>query len=153
MPPDPHSTDPTQAEVQQILSLTVSPSEETLVAATERSQLYNIALSSAELSKGRDENRRQAYALEHMNLFLLVFHIMQLLFQEVFISYCLNLLTPGEQALFEPLVHSFHSEGVTGLDICIRKPLIATCSLDCSVRIWNYETKYVFFQNLDCLPC
>ena len=27
-----------------------------------------------------------------------------------------------------------------GLDVCIRKPLIATCSLDRSVRIWNFET-------------
>merc|ERR1719494_598157 len=26
------------------------------------------------------------------------------------------------------------------MDVCIRKPLIATCGLDKSVRIWNYET-------------
>ncbi|XP_039259037.2 cilia- and flagella-associated protein 57-like isoform X2 [Styela clava] len=107
VPPDPHSTDPLQAETQQVLSLTVSPSEESLVAATDHSQLYSIALSSAELSK-------------------------------------------GDQAYFEPLVHSFHSSGVTGLDVCIRKPLIATCSADRSVRIWNYETNslelYKVFQ-------
>ncbi len=29
------------------------------------------------------------------------------------------LITPG-----------FHSEGITGMDICIRKPLIATCAAD-----------------------
>uniref|UniRef100_H2ZKC6 Cilia- and flagella-associated protein 57 n=1 Tax=Ciona savignyi TaxID=51511 RepID=H2ZKC6_CIOSA len=105
IPPDHHSTDPTQAENQTILSLTVSPSEETLVAATDRSQLYSIALSSADL---------------------------------------------GEQASFEQLTHSFHSRGITGLDVCIRKPLIATCSVDQSVRIWNYETNslelYKVFQ-------
>jgi len=26
------------------------------------------------------------------------------------------------------------------MDICVRKPLIATCSSDCSIRVWNYET-------------
>jgi WD40 repeat protein len=36
------------------------------------------------------------------------------------------------------LVCSFHHLGITGLDVCIRKPLIATCGLDKSVRIWNY---------------
>ncbi|KAM9362159.1 cilia- and flagella-associated protein 57 [Symphorus nematophorus] len=42
---------------------------------------------------------------------------------------------------FEFLSQSFHSKSVTGLSICIRKPLVATSSLDHSVRIWNYETK------------
>lgn len=31
--------------------------------------------------------------------------------------------------------------GITGLDICLRKPLIATSGLDCSVRVWNYVDK------------
>ncbi|TYZ60990.1 hypothetical protein PybrP1_005345 [[Pythium] brassicae (nom. inval.)] len=44
---------------------------------------------------------------------------------------------------FELLATSFHSPGasgahITGLDTCIRKPLVATCGLDKSVRIWNY---------------
>uniref|UniRef100_A0A668W0X1 EML-like second beta-propeller domain-containing protein n=1 Tax=Oreochromis aureus TaxID=47969 RepID=A0A668W0X1_OREAU len=42
---------------------------------------------------------------------------------------------------FELLSQSFHSSSITGLSICIRKPLVATCSVDRSVRIWNYETK------------
>lgn len=33
----------------------------------------------------------------------------------------------------------FHSANITGLDICIRKPYIATCSLDHTVRIINYQ--------------
>ncbi|KAG7481579.1 hypothetical protein MATL_G00068090 [Megalops atlanticus] len=45
----------------------------------------------------------------------------------------------GEEAYFEFLSDSFHSGIITGLSICIRKPLIATCSLDHSVRIWNFE--------------
>ena len=49
----------------------------------------------------------------------------------------------GDQANFEILSQSFHYSQVTGLDVCTRKPLIATCSLDRSLRIWNYETWYV----------
>jgi WD40 repeat protein len=30
---------------------------------------------------------------------------------------------------------------VTGVDTCVRKPLVATCSTDKSVRIWNYVDK------------
>ncbi|KAM4640524.1 cilia- and flagella-associated protein 57 [Discoglossus pictus] len=45
----------------------------------------------------------------------------------------------GDDAYFEYLTEPWHSASITGLSICIRKPLIATCSLDHSVRIWNYE--------------
>uniref|UniRef100_A0A3Q4B5Q5 EML-like second beta-propeller domain-containing protein n=1 Tax=Mola mola TaxID=94237 RepID=A0A3Q4B5Q5_MOLML len=46
-----------------------------------------------------------------------------------------------EDAHFEFLLQPFHSESITGLSICVRKPIVATCSLDYTVRIWNYETK------------
>uniref|UniRef100_A0A8D0L5H4 Cilia- and flagella-associated protein 57 n=1 Tax=Sphenodon punctatus TaxID=8508 RepID=A0A8D0L5H4_SPHPU len=49
-------------------------------------------------------------------------------------------ISKGESARFEYLHFPLHSSAVTGLDTCIRKPLVATCSLDKSVRIWNYET-------------
>ncbi|KAM4581818.1 cilia- and flagella-associated protein 57 [Fundulus diaphanus] len=42
---------------------------------------------------------------------------------------------------FEFLTQPFHSNSITGLSICIRKPFMATSSLDHSVRIWNYETR------------
>uniref|UniRef100_H2ZYU7 Cilia and flagella associated protein 57 n=1 Tax=Latimeria chalumnae TaxID=7897 RepID=H2ZYU7_LATCH len=51
IPPDQHSADPTRSEMQEIVTLCVSPSEEVLVASTSQSQLYTIALSSAEMSK------------------------------------------------------------------------------------------------------
>eukprot|EP00736_Rhodelphis_marinus_P001057 Rmarinus@m.11291 len=44
----------------------------------------------------------------------------------------------SEDMNFEPLAQSFHTSQITGLDTCIRKPLVATCSTDKSVRIWNY---------------
>ncbi|XP_069795130.1 cilia- and flagella-associated protein 57 isoform X1 [Narcine bancroftii] len=97
IPQDPFSTDPTQAEQQEILTLCLSPSEETLIASTNKNQLYSITLSSAEMSK-------------------------------------------GEVAQFEILSQSFHSNVITGLDVCIRKPFIVTSSIDRSIRLWNYET-------------
>ncbi|XP_040421974.1 cilia- and flagella-associated protein 57 isoform X1 [Cygnus olor] len=41
---------------------------------------------------------------------------------------------------FAYLHFPLHSASITGLDICIRRPIVATCSLDRSVRIWNYKT-------------
>jgi len=35
----------------------------------------------------------------------------------------------------------FHQKAITGLDCCVRKPLVVTCSIDRSMRIWNYSTK------------
>lgn len=42
---------------------------------------------------------------------------------------------------FRQLAQSFHEGQIVGLDICSRKPLIATCATDNTVRIWNFETK------------
>lgn len=47
----------------------------------------------------------------------------------------------GDFSQFEVLSQSFHSAHITGLDVCLRKPLVATCSLDRSVRVWNFENK------------
>ncbi|XP_069837406.1 cilia- and flagella-associated protein 57 isoform X1 [Dendropsophus ebraccatus] len=48
-------------------------------------------------------------------------------------------INKGDDVHFEFLTEPWHSSAITGLSVCIRKPLIATCSLDHSVRIWNYE--------------
>jgi len=47
--------------------------------------------------------------------------------------------TSDEPIRFEPVVQSFHTAEVTGLDICVRKSLVATCSLDRTVKIWNFK--------------
>ncbi|KFP24558.1 WD repeat-containing protein 65, partial [Colius striatus] len=49
-------------------------------------------------------------------------------------------LTEEKTAYFVYLNFPLHSASITGLDICIWKPILATCSLDRSVRIWNYKT-------------
>ena len=46
-----------------------------------------------------------------------------------------------DEAPFLPLAQLHHSAEVTGADTCLRRPIIATASLDRSVRIWNYLDK------------
>ena len=45
--------------------------------------------------------------------------------------------TKNVDAVYEYLVHPFHSRPISGMDVCIKKNLIATCSIDKTVRIWN----------------
>jgi len=40
-------------------------------------------------------------------------------------------------------MQEFHTNVVTGMSMCMRKPLIATSSLDKTIRIWNYVTKSI----------
>ncbi|XP_036925516.1 cilia- and flagella-associated protein 57 isoform X2 [Sturnira hondurensis] len=55
-------------------------------------------------------------------------------------------ISKGEPAHFDYLMYPLHSASITGLATCIRKPLIATCSLDRSVRIWNYESNLELYK-------
>jgi len=41
----------------------------------------------------------------------------------------------------QELISEFHSKGIIGMDVCIRKPLIATCSKDNTIRMWNFIEK------------
>ena len=50
----------------------------------------------------------------------------------------INLERPYEVDKFEYLVSSFHSKAILGLDVCIKKQMIATCANDRTVRIWSY---------------
>lgn len=118
--------------------LQVNPSEETLIASTASHQLYAYSLFTSELGAGvgvarweevgdgkakrtdHSAKRRQlsvdAEASEEEK-------------QGVAVAY------------FRLMTQSFHEGKIVGLDICSRKPLIATCSTDHTVRIWNFETK------------
>ncbi|KAI8618896.1 WD40-repeat-containing domain protein [Chytriomyces sp. MP71] len=44
----------------------------------------------------------------------------------------------GEEIKCDRLCQPFHHGNVVGMDTCARKPLIATCGTDKSIRIWNY---------------
>jgi len=47
-------------------------------------------------------------------------------------------------AVYEYLVHAFHWRSISGMDVCIRKNLIATCSSDRTVKIWSYSPSLGF---------
>lgn len=47
----------------------------------------------------------------------------------------------SEDMKFEPIVELFHTGPITGLDVCARKPIVATCGTDKTVRIWNYQSR------------
>ncbi|KAI9332528.1 WD40-repeat-containing domain protein [Obelidium mucronatum] len=44
----------------------------------------------------------------------------------------------GEEIKCDRLCQPFHHGHIVGMDTCARKPLIATCGTDKSIRIWNY---------------
>ena len=47
------------------------------------------------------------------------------------------------RAQLEQVNLHFHSGPIIGMDICVRKPLIATASRDKTIKIWNYEDRTV----------
>jgi WD40 repeat protein len=53
----------------------------------------------------------------------------------------INIERPTDDAKYEYLVYPFHSRGINGMDVCIKKQLVGTCGADKTVRIWNYYTK------------
>merc|ERR1719408_1026860 len=52
-----------------------------------------------------------------------------------------DLLKAEEAPVFEPVLTPFHTGAILGMDVCIRKPLVVTCGMDKSVRVWNYLDK------------
>lgn len=47
----------------------------------------------------------------------------------------------SEDMRFEPLSVNFHTGPITGLDVCVRKPIVVTCGQDKTIRVWNYLNK------------
>mmetsp|Transcript_2588 Transcript_2588/g.4777 ORF Transcript_2588/g.4777 Transcript_2588/m.4777 type:complete len:1201 (+) Transcript_2588:52-3654(+) len=52
-----------------------------------------------------------------------------------------DLLKAEEAPVFEPVLTPFHTGAILGMDVCTRKPLVVTCGVDKSVRVWNYVEK------------
>ena len=51
----------------------------------------------------------------------------------------INIERPSDDAKYEYLIYPFHSRAIHGMDVCIKKHLVGTCSSDKTVRIWNYS--------------
>jgi len=52
------------------------------------------------------------------------------------------------------LICDFHSKSIRGMDVCVRKPLVVTCSNDNSIKIWNYIERRmeITFKHPDVQP-
>jgi WD40 repeat protein len=53
---------------------------------------------------------------------------------------------PPFTANFSYVQSEFHRGDITGLDVCIRKQIVATCSKDKKVNIWDYATRTLELQ-------
>ena len=58
---------------------------------------------------------------------------------EVLESFKNNSKFLNREVKFDFLFNGFHNGPVTGIDVCLQRPLIVTCSkYDATIRIWNY---------------
>ena len=55
-------------------------------------------------------------------------------------SFFLKTNKSNSRCEFQVFSHSFHNGSITGVDVCQRKPLVATCGVDRSIKVWNYLT-------------
>jgi cilia- and flagella-associated protein 57 len=46
-----------------------------------------------------------------------------------------------ESQTVKHLIAPFHSDSIEGMDVCVNKPYIITCSVDKSLRVWDYTTR------------
>ena len=64
-----------------------------------------------------------------------------------------NTERPNDDQKYEHLISSFHSKQIHGLDVCIKKELVATCSSDRTVRLWSYNASNSSFKSEMCVKC
>uniref|UniRef100_A0A8C4R9F6 Uncharacterized protein n=1 Tax=Eptatretus burgeri TaxID=7764 RepID=A0A8C4R9F6_EPTBU len=55
--------------------------------------------------------------------------------------YILHLTPQGGEIGMEPIAVTGHVGPVSGLAVCARCPIVASCSLDGSVHVWSYKTR------------
>uniref|UniRef100_UPI00358F687E cilia- and flagella-associated protein 57-like n=1 Tax=Myxine glutinosa TaxID=7769 RepID=UPI00358F687E len=70
--------------------------------------------------------------------------------------YFLHLTPQRGEIRLEPMAIGGHTGPVSGLAVCAKRPIAASCSLDGSIRVWNYETRQletlaVFAEKCLCL--
>lgn len=53
----------------------------------------------------------------------------------------INLENKTDDIKYEYLVFPFHSRSIDGLDVCVKKNLIATSSMDKTVKVWSYSAQ------------
>lgn len=66
---------------------------------------------------------------------------------------CATSTLPPFEATFDFVQGQFHKQEITGLDVCMRKQLIVTCSKDKTVNIWDYATRTLEIQTTFAEEC
>ncbi|CEG40053.1 WD40/YVTN repeat-like-containing domain [Plasmopara halstedii] len=134
-----------------IASIAVSPNEETIIVATSQAQLLTFSFQSHTPGLNDSASASKLVADEAVAL------VGANLSGASSVVASNSASAPSEDV--EYLITSFHqpsdpisnigpggsaggcSSGVlhvTGMDVCVRKPLLVTCGLDRTVRVWNY---------------
>jgi cilia- and flagella-associated protein 57 len=54
------------------------------------------------------------------------------------IKIAINIERPADEVDYSYLSMPFHARAINGMDTCIKKPLIATTSMDRTVKVWSY---------------
>ena len=61
----------------------------------------------------------------------------------------INLERPTDEVDYQYLVLPFHARQINGMDSCIKKPFIATTSIDRTVKVWSYTSANGFNLEID----
>ena len=126
-----------------IVSMSLSPSEETLVCTTASKQLLIHTLSTSDLTKVYSAVSNTIILEQFLDHRALILKAVDTGVYDLLFELYLFILQGLSASAFDYLTCSFHHRSVTGMDVCPRKPIIATCSLDQTIRVWNYENKSV----------
>ena len=102
---------------QTITSIALNSSEDMLLCSTDNKQIYTVYITSQDINN-LDNNNNSA------------------------INTTTTTTADSHQLSSNPLNTLFHSGAITGLSICINKPLITTiCHNDRTLCMWNYVNK------------
>lgn len=61
----------------------------------------------------------------------------------------INMERPADEVDYSYLVLPFHARQINGMDSCIKKPFIATTSIDRTVKVWSYTAQNSFNLEID----
>jgi WD40 repeat protein len=119
-----------------IHSLAISPAEENIIVTTENNQIFTVKLfyqiedPAAEQSALTNVNAEQPTSSQP------VARIESKPDIKAAEKKRDAIIVTNNRLEFEYLTSSFHSNQITGLDSCIRKPYIVTSSIDKTIRLW-----------------
>jgi WD40 repeat protein len=127
-----------EGQTQSVHSMAISLSEDSIMVSMSNNQLYGLNLITSEQVQPPQLVRFvRSYRSPQVRKGLHFVGFMK-------VSSC---DTQMEEIQLKQVAHQLHSTEITGVDSCIRRPVVATCSLDRRVHLWNIKKRY--FQDCD----